>query len=207
MRGARNYPCQEFPGQAGTDGPLCRDPRGYVPVGTNPWRGPPIPYGTPVTNGLNVLPPNKFPYIPPGADPDPGTPIVGPPPPGVVPGPGPAAATSRPTIRRRPTQAGRDGRQRVDAAGRTRRSPPQIPYPEGGCRRRRRRKASPAAAVPAAGEAVGPAARRRRRRPTARPTPPMTKAPELSRTPQEALVSSRPAQRRIQRRELGGPDA
>jgi phospholipid/cholesterol/gamma-HCH transport system substrate-binding protein len=35
------------------------------------------------------LPPNKFPYIPPEAEPDPGTPIVGPPPPGVVPGPGP----------------------------------------------------------------------------------------------------------------------
>ena len=50
---------------------LCRDPRGYVPIGTNPWRGPPIPYGTPMTNGLNVLPPNKYPYIPPGADPDP----------------------------------------------------------------------------------------------------------------------------------------
>jgi phospholipid/cholesterol/gamma-HCH transport system substrate-binding protein len=60
-----------------------------VPIGRNPWRGPPVPYDTPVTNGLNTLPPNKFPYIPPGAEPDPGTPIVGPPPPGVVPGPGP----------------------------------------------------------------------------------------------------------------------
>ncbi len=61
-----------------------------MPTGTNPWRGPPIPYGTPVTNGLNILPPNKFPFVPPGADPDPGIPIVGPPPPGVIPGPGPA---------------------------------------------------------------------------------------------------------------------
>ncbi|KQH75066.1 mammalian cell entry protein [Mycobacterium gordonae] len=90
VRGARNYPCQEFPGKRAPTVQLCRDPRGYVPVGTNPWRGPPIPYGTPVTNGLNVLPPNHFPYIPPGADPDPGIPIVGPPPPGVTPGPGPA---------------------------------------------------------------------------------------------------------------------
>jgi phospholipid/cholesterol/gamma-HCH transport system substrate-binding protein len=90
VRGARNYPCQEFPGKRAPTIQLCRDPKGYVPVGRNPWRGPPVPYGTPVTNGLNVLPPNKFPYIPPGADPDPGTPIVGPPPPGVVPGPGPA---------------------------------------------------------------------------------------------------------------------
>lgn len=91
VRGARNYPCQEFPGKRAPTVQLCRDPRGYVPVGTNPWRGPPIPYGTEVTDGRNILPPNKFPYIPPGADPDPGVPIVGPPPPGqVAGGPGPA---------------------------------------------------------------------------------------------------------------------
>ncbi|BBX94749.1 virulence factor Mce family protein [Mycobacterium lacus] len=90
VRGARNYPCQEFPGKRAPTVALCRDPKGYVPIGTNPWRGPPVPYDTPVTNGLNILPPNHFPYIPPGADPDPGIPIVGPPPPGVTPGPGPA---------------------------------------------------------------------------------------------------------------------
>lgn len=90
VRGARNYPCQEFPGKRAPTVQLCRDPRGYVPVGTNPWRGPPIPYGTEVKDGRNILPPNKFPYIPPGADPDPGVPIVGPPPPGQVAGPGPA---------------------------------------------------------------------------------------------------------------------
>lgn len=90
VRGARNYPCQEFPGKRAPTVQLCRDPRGYVPVGTNPWRGPPIPYGTEVTDGRNILPPNKFPYIPPGAYPDPGVPIVGPPPPGQVAGPGPA---------------------------------------------------------------------------------------------------------------------
>lgn len=90
VRGARNYPCQEFPGKRAPTVQLCRDPRGYVPVGTNPWRGPPIPYGTEVTDGRNILPPNKFPYIPPGADPDPSVPIVGPPPPGQVAGPGPA---------------------------------------------------------------------------------------------------------------------
>lgn len=90
VRGARNYPCQEFPGKRAPTVQLCRDPRGYVPVGTNPWRGPPIPYGTEVTDGRNILPPNKFPYVPPGADPDPGVPIVGPPPPGQVAGPGPA---------------------------------------------------------------------------------------------------------------------
>lgn len=90
VRGARNYPCQEFPGKRAPTIQLCRDPKGYVPIGRNPWRGPPVPYDTPMTNGLNVLPPNHFPYIPPDADPDPGTPMVGPPPPGVVPGPGPA---------------------------------------------------------------------------------------------------------------------
>jgi phospholipid/cholesterol/gamma-HCH transport system substrate-binding protein len=89
VRGARNYPCQEFPGKRAPTIQLCRDPRGYVPTGRNPWRGPPVPYNTPLSNGLNVLPPNHFPYIPPGTDPDPGAPIVGPPPPGVVPGPGP----------------------------------------------------------------------------------------------------------------------
>ncbi|WP_445163369.1 virulence factor Mce family protein [Mycobacterium sp. Dal123C01] len=89
VRGARNYPCQEFPGKRAPSVQLCRDPKGYVPIGRNPWRGPPVPYNTPETNGLNTLPPNKFPYIPPGADPDPGVPIAGPPPPGVVPGPGP----------------------------------------------------------------------------------------------------------------------
>ena len=48
VRGARNYPCQEFPGKRAPTVQLCRDPRGYVPIGTNPWRGPPIPYGTPM---------------------------------------------------------------------------------------------------------------------------------------------------------------
>jgi phospholipid/cholesterol/gamma-HCH transport system substrate-binding protein len=89
VRGARNYPCQEFPGKRAPTIQLCRDPRGYVPIGTNPWRGPPVPYGTPVTNDRNITPPNKFPMIPPGADYDPGPPSVQLPP-GVVPGPGPA---------------------------------------------------------------------------------------------------------------------
>jgi phospholipid/cholesterol/gamma-HCH transport system substrate-binding protein len=90
VRGARNYPCQEFPGKRAPTIQLCRDPRGYVPIGSNPWRGPPIPTGTPVTDPRNILPPNKFPYVPPGVDPDPGTPTAGPLPPGVQEGPGPA---------------------------------------------------------------------------------------------------------------------
>ena len=98
VRGARNYPCQEFPGKRAPTIQLCRDPKGYVPIGNNPWRGPPIPVGTPMDQrednhyeppGRNILPPNKFPYIPPQVDPDPGPPVVQLPP-GVAPGPGPA---------------------------------------------------------------------------------------------------------------------
>jgi phospholipid/cholesterol/gamma-HCH transport system substrate-binding protein len=89
VRGARNYPCMEFPGKRAPTVQLCRDPKGYVPIGSNPWRGPPIPYGTPVEDGRNILPPNKFPNIPPEADYDPGPPAVQLPP-GVSPGPGPA---------------------------------------------------------------------------------------------------------------------
>jgi phospholipid/cholesterol/gamma-HCH transport system substrate-binding protein len=88
VRGARNYPCQEFPGKRAPTVQLCRDPVGYVPIGNNPWRGPPVPYGTPVEDGRNILPPNKFPNIPPGADYDPGPPVQLPP--GVPSGPGPA---------------------------------------------------------------------------------------------------------------------
>ncbi|CAN5175900.1 MCE family protein [soil metagenome] len=89
VRGARNYPCQEFPGKRAPTIQLCRDPVGYVPIGSNPWRGPPVPYGTPVEDGRNFLPPNKVPLTPPEADYDPGNPSVQLPP-GVLPGPGPA---------------------------------------------------------------------------------------------------------------------
>ncbi|MBV9090494.1 MAG: virulence factor Mce family protein [Mycobacteriaceae bacterium] len=91
VRGARNYPCQEFPGKRAPTVQLCRDPRGYVPIGNNPWRGPPVPTGTPITDPRNILPPNKYPYIPPEGDIDPGYPVPpGAVPPGVQPGPGPA---------------------------------------------------------------------------------------------------------------------
>lgn len=95
VRGARNYPCQEFPGKRAPTVALCRDPAGYVPIGNNPWRGPPVPVGTPVTDPRMTLPMNKYPYIPPQADPDPGPPVVQLPP-GVPPGPGPAASAPYP---------------------------------------------------------------------------------------------------------------
>jgi phospholipid/cholesterol/gamma-HCH transport system substrate-binding protein len=129
VRGARNYPCQEFPGKRAPTVALCRDPRGYVPIGTDPWRGPPIPYGTPMTNGLNVLPPNKYPYIPPGTDPDPGTPVVGPPPPGQVAGPGPAPNQPFP-VPPPPNTGGTDGRQAWIPPAPYPPQPPQLPYPK-----------------------------------------------------------------------------
>jgi phospholipid/cholesterol/gamma-HCH transport system substrate-binding protein len=129
VRGARNYPCQEFPGKRAPTVALCRDPKGYVPIGTNPWRGPPIPYGTPVTNGLNILPPNKYPFIPPGNDPDPGTPIVGPVPPGVVEGPGPAPHQPFPTPPP-PNTGGTDGRQAWIPPAPYPPQNPAIPFPK-----------------------------------------------------------------------------
>lgn len=89
VRGARNYPCMEFPGKRAPTVQLCRDPQGFVPIGTNPWRGPPIPYGTPVEDPRMTLPMNNYPYIPPEADYDPGPPVAQLPP-GVPAGPGPA---------------------------------------------------------------------------------------------------------------------
>jgi phospholipid/cholesterol/gamma-HCH transport system substrate-binding protein len=130
VRGARNYPCQEFPGKRAPTVALCRDPRGYVPTGTNPWRGPPIPYGTPVTNGLNILPPNKYPFIPPGTDPDPGTPYApGFLPPGAVPGPGPAPNQPFP-VPPPPNTGGTDGRQAWIPPAPYPPQPPAIPFPK-----------------------------------------------------------------------------
>ncbi len=131
VRGARNYPCQEFPGKRAPTVALCRDPKGYVPIGTNPWRGPPIPYGTPMTNGLNILPPNKYPVHSAGQRPGSGNTVAGSLPPGVIEGPGPAP-TSRSRRRRRRTPAGRtagrlDSTVAVSAADRRYRSPRPFP--------------------------------------------------------------------------------
>jgi phospholipid/cholesterol/gamma-HCH transport system substrate-binding protein len=130
VRGARNYPCQEFPGKRAPTVALCRDPKGYVPTGTDPWRGPPIPYGTPVTNGLNILPPNHFPFVPPGADPDPGTPYPpGAVPPGQIPGPGPAPIQPFP-VQPPPNTGGTDGRQAWIPPSPYPPQNPAIPFPK-----------------------------------------------------------------------------
>lgn len=89
VRGARNYPCMEYPGKRAPTVQLCRDPKGFIPIGSNAWRGPPVPYDTPITDPRMQRPMNKFPYIPPNSDYDPGPPVVALPP-GVPAGPGPA---------------------------------------------------------------------------------------------------------------------
>jgi phospholipid/cholesterol/gamma-HCH transport system substrate-binding protein len=41
VRGARNYPCADVPGKRAATPRECRDPKPYVPLGTNPWYGDP----------------------------------------------------------------------------------------------------------------------------------------------------------------------
>jgi phospholipid/cholesterol/gamma-HCH transport system substrate-binding protein len=82
VRGSRNIPCVDVPGKRAATPRECRDPKPYVPLGTNPWFGDPnqlltcpapaarcdqsvrpgmvIPAPS-VDNGLNPLPANKLP--------------------------------------------------------------------------------------------------------------------------------------------------
>jgi len=41
VRGARNIPCVDVPGKRAATPGECRDPKPYVPLGTNPWYGDP----------------------------------------------------------------------------------------------------------------------------------------------------------------------
>src|SRR5262249_61284832 len=41
VRGSRNIPCVDVPGKRAATPRECRDPRPYVPAGTNPWDGDP----------------------------------------------------------------------------------------------------------------------------------------------------------------------
>jgi phospholipid/cholesterol/gamma-HCH transport system substrate-binding protein len=41
VRGSRNIPCTDVPGKRAASPRECRDPRPYVPAGTNPWYGDP----------------------------------------------------------------------------------------------------------------------------------------------------------------------
>ncbi|HEU0191003.1 MAG TPA: MlaD family protein [Mycobacterium sp.] len=86
VRGARNYPCADFPGKRAATPRECRSDKPYVPAGTNPWYGDPdqirncpapgarcdqpvdpgrvIPAPS-IANGLNPLPADKLPGTPP----------------------------------------------------------------------------------------------------------------------------------------------
>ncbi|GBE67674.1 mammalian cell entry protein [Mycobacterium sp. MFM001] len=86
VRGARNIPCVDVPGKRAATPRECRDPKPYVPLGTNPWYGDPnqilncpapgarcdqpvnpgqvIPAPS-VNNGLNPAPADKVSGTPP----------------------------------------------------------------------------------------------------------------------------------------------
>ncbi|RFD26379.1 MCE family protein [Mycobacterium uberis] len=85
VRGSRNIPCVDVPGKRAASPRECRDPKPYVPLGTNPWFGDPnqlltcpapgarcdqpvkpglvIPAPT-VDNGVNPAPADRLPGIP-----------------------------------------------------------------------------------------------------------------------------------------------
>jgi len=86
VRGARNYPCVDVPGKRAATPRECRDPKPYVPLGTNPWYGDPnqlrncpapgarcdqpvdpgkvIPAPS-INNGMNPIPADRLPSPPP----------------------------------------------------------------------------------------------------------------------------------------------
>jgi len=91
VRGARNYPCADFPGKRAATPAECRSNERYTPLGTNPWYGDPnqvvncpapgarcdqpvdpgrvIPAPS-INNGMNPLPANLLPGpTPPTNDP------------------------------------------------------------------------------------------------------------------------------------------
>ncbi len=86
VRGSRNIPCVDVPGKRAATPRECRDPKPYVPAGTNPWFGDPnqlltcpapaarcdqsvrpgmvIPAPS-VNNGMNPAPADRVPGTPP----------------------------------------------------------------------------------------------------------------------------------------------
>ncbi len=86
VRGSRNIPCVDVPGKRAATPRECRDPKPYVPLGTNPWYGDPnqlrncpapgarcdqpVNPGTviqapSINTGLNPAPADKVPGTPP----------------------------------------------------------------------------------------------------------------------------------------------
>ena len=86
VRGARNFPCVDPPGKRAATVQECRDPKPYVPLGTNPWYGDPnqikncpapgarcdqpitpgiVEQAPSVDTGLNPAPADRVPGTPP----------------------------------------------------------------------------------------------------------------------------------------------
>ncbi len=198
VRGARNYPCQEFPGKRAPTVALCRDPKRLCPDRHQPvaWTADPLRH--PGDERAEHLAAQQVPVHPAGHGPGSGHTDRRPAPAGCGASDPVLLPTSRSRCNRRPTpavpMAGRPGYRLRRTRRRTRkyRSRRRFQRPhrrkDSRLQRRTRRRRSRGAHRLA-----------RRRRPTARTTPPTTRAPELSRTLREALVSSRPAEYRAPR--------
>ncbi|HZE17393.1 MAG TPA: MlaD family protein [Mycobacterium sp.] len=86
VRGSRNIPCVDVPGKRAATPKECRDPKPYVPAGTNPWYGDPnqlkncpapgarcdqpitpgiVEQAPSINTGLNPAPADKVPGTPP----------------------------------------------------------------------------------------------------------------------------------------------
>lgn len=102
VRGARNYPCQEYPGKRAPTVELCNDPNGFQPLAqrqhvTGPYPIDPslvaqgIPVDSRVQPDSNIYGPLQGTPLPPGVSaPPPGAPPIDPPPPNYAgTGPGP----------------------------------------------------------------------------------------------------------------------
>ena len=143
VRGARNYPCQEFPGKRAPTVALCRDPKGYVPIGTNPWRGPPIPYGHPGHERAEHLAAQQVSLHPAGRRPGSGDTDRRAASARRDRRAGPGAARSRSRCRRHPTPVGTRRPPGLDSACAIPAAEPGYTVPQGRSRRRHRRRDCP----------------------------------------------------------------
>lgn len=126
VRGSRNIPCTDIPGKRAATPRECRDPKPYVPAGTNPWYGDPNQILTcpapaarcdqPVKPGM-VIP---APSVNNGLNPAPSDRVAGTPPPVSDPlsrpGSGTCSATASSPTRVSTSPAGRPPRSTVPKA-------------------------------------------------------------------------------------------
>ena len=158
VRGARNYPCMEFPGKRAPTVQLCRDPEGYVPIGSNPWRGATHPVRHSGPGRPEHLAAQQVPVHPTGGRLRSG-PAGRPAPAGCAPGPGPApnAPFPLPVPPERQRAADRRGRTTPRRIRSCRRMPAR-PWRRRVRRRGRYRPTPPAPDAPLPAEAPQPQA-------------------------------------------------